>query len=187
MSGSLLIWAILAIATFWSVGVYNRLMRMRARGVSALGSVEKYMKQYGELASAHVSAFGQASHVADADVDPGTPLPVEWTQLFSSLATLDAALKEVHAAPLAKQPLAHVGEAFEGLQQTWALLLELPGDSPGSLVPETLRLQWEATTLKAQTARGGFNQIMNKYNEAIEQFPARLAAGVMRFEPAGQL
>ncbi len=185
MSGSLLIWAVLAITTFWSVGVYNRLMRMRARGLSALGSVEKHMKQYAELVQGLFATLGLPG--ATVGLDPAAHLPADWGRLLDCLTALQSALKEVHGAPLAKRPLMHLGVAFDALQQTWGCLSALPADLAGPLVPDAMVTQWEKTTAKVHTARGGLNQIMTKYNEAIEQFPARLVAGVMRFEPVGLL
>lgn len=186
MSGSLLIWAVLAIATFWSVGVYNRLMRMRARGLSALGSVEKYMKQYIELVSANLTGLGLSGPVVGAVSVEHLPT-TDWERFLDCLTAVESALKEVHGAPLAKRPLVHLGAAFEKLQQAWGSLRGLSSDPEGPLVPDVMLFQWNATTLKVQTARGGLNQILTKYNEAIDQFPARLVAGVMRFEPAGVL
>lgn len=186
MSGSLLVWAVLAVATFWSVGVYNRLMRMRARAGSALGSVEKYMKQFTELAHTQL-AIGGAIRQA-ADVDPAAEhLPPDWEPLLACLASLDMALKAVHGDPLAKQPLIQLGVAFDTLQQAWSRLADRQPDRASVLIPDAMRSQWDTSTHKVQTARGGLNQILCKYNEAIEQFPARLVAGVARFEPAGLL
>lgn len=186
MSGSLLIWVVLAVTTFWSVGVYNRLMRMRARGGSALGSVEKYMRQLVELAQTHLAIDGAAPQVANVD-SVVLQLTPDWAQLLSCLANLDAALKAVREDPLAKQPLIQLGLAFDTLQQAWSRLCDSLADHASVLISEDMRSQWETTTRKVQTARGGLNQILGKYNEAIEQFPARLVAGVARFEPAGLL
>lgn len=186
MSGSLLIWAVLAVTTFWSVGVYNRLMRMRSRARSALGSVEKYMKQIAELVPSHLAISGASQQ--GADVDPAAEhLSPDWKPLFDCLEKLDSALKAVRGDPLAKQPLIQLGVAFDTLQQVWRRLSDLPPDHASVEIPDAMRSQWDTSTGKVQTARGGLNQILCKYNEAIEQFPARLVAGVARFEPAGLL
>ncbi len=186
MSGSLLIWAVLAVAMFWSVGVYNRLMRMRARAGSALGSVEKYMKQFAELLHAHLATLGDPPQTDNVDLVLGHQT-IDWKQLAACLDVLDSALKEVRGAPLAKHPLVRLGVAFDALQQAWSSLCCIPDDRASVLIPEAMRIQWEVTTQKVRTARGGLNQILSKYNEAIDQFPARLVAGVARFEPAGLL
>lgn len=186
MSGSLLIWAALAVTTFWSVGVYNRLMRMRARAGSALGSVEKYMKQCADLVHGHMATLGVSLQTDDDDLEAERQTAA-WTQLLANLAVLESAFKEVRGAPFSRQPLIRLGVAFDTLQQVWNCLCDLPGEQTSVLIPEAMRMQWNTSTLKVQTARGGLNQILSKYNEAIEQFPARLVAGVARFEPAGLL
>ena len=50
-----------------------------------------------------------------------------------------------------------------------------------------MRTQWDAVTQRVETARGGFNQILTHYNEALAQFPARLVAGAMGFKPGSKL
>ena len=186
MSGSLLIWAVLAVTTFWSVGVYNRLMRMRARAGGALGSVEKYMNQCTDLVQGHMATLGVPPRTNDVDPEVERQT-TERTQLLACLADLDSALKEVRGAPLSRQPLFRLGVAFDALQQVWSGRCDLPDARASALIPEATRIQWDTTTQKVQTARGGLNQILSLYNEAIEQFPARLVAGVARFEPAGHL
>lgn len=186
MSGSLLVWMLLALAVFWCVGLYNRLMRMRARGFDAFGSVEKYMRQYRALVDAHLSESGSRRRPGDGDNSSDSPLG-EWEPLVKILHDLDVALKDARSVPLQISALARLGEVFAEVQATWKYLCDLPADLAGPLVPEALRWQWDATTAKVQTARGGFNQILSKYNEAIGQFPARLAVGMMRFERGGLL
>ena len=186
MSGSLLIWMVLALAVFWCVGLYNRLMRMRARGLDAFGSVEKYMRRYRILVEVHLSESGLARHLGVGE-NSADNLLGDWAQTVQVLHVLDAALKEARSAPLQMSALARLGEAFADAQSAWECLCELPADLAGPVVPDTLRQQWDATTVKVQTARGGFNQILFKYNEAIGQFPARLIVRMMHFERAGLL
>lgn len=173
MNGSLVLWITLALSVFWGVGVYNRLMRMRARGVAALGSVEKHMRQYTEMVREQLQEAGRP--------------PLGWEQLLSGLQILDHALKDAKPNVLTGEVLAHVGQAFDGLQRDWRSLQELPVDLAGPVVPEHLKRQWDAITLRVEAARGGCNQILMKYNDAVIQFPAKLVAGAMGFKPAGTL
>ena len=184
MNGSLLLWGGLAVAVFWSVGVYNRLMRMRARALDALGSVEKYMRKYASLVETHLTAPGAIASRSGGDFADASPWQ-EWAALQTALLDMEQALKEARAASLRIAPVNRLGAGFDAVQNAWQALCDLPADLAGPAVPDILRLQWDAITAKAQTARGGLNQILTKYNEAIHQFPARLVAGAMRFEPAG--
>lgn len=183
MNGSLWLWMALALFLFWGVGVYNRLTRMRARGVAALRSVSKHMRQYAELVNLHSShAASVASPSVEASQSANLP---EWTQLLETLQVLDQALKDAKGEPLAIQSVARLGEAFEATQHLWQHWYGQPADLAGPAVPESMRQQWDAATRKVQTARTGLNQILATYNEAIEQFPARLLAVSIGFKPAG--
>jgi LemA protein len=174
MTGSLLLWGLLALTIFWSVGVYNRLMRMRARALDALGSVEKHLRSYGTMVQPHLGV--------DTDALPST-----WRHLGETLTVMDTACKNARNTPLAVVALGELTEALDRVQQAWRVLHEAPADLAGSHVPEVLLTGWEDTSQKVKTARGGYNQIVVRYNEAIAQLPARLVVGFMGFRPAGTL
>lgn len=185
MSDSLLLWMALALTLFWCVGVYNRLMRMRARGLSALGSVEKHMRQYADLLHEHVSESG--ARQAGSPALTAEKSPADWGQLLVMLQTLDQVLKDARATPLAIEPLLNLTRTFDALQDVWRHLHEAPADLAGSVVPDAMQVRWDAITHRVEMSRGGFNQILTKYNEALEQFPARLVVGLMGFKPGGLL
>jgi LemA protein len=186
MNGTLVLWIAVALVAFWGVGVYNRLMRLRARGFDALGSLEKHMKQYGTLVEMHITASGLVLS-AGPDVKNSSHLPEIWVTLLSSLDELELAFKTVRANPLSSQSMERLRLACEAVQQTWIHACNLPSDLAGPAVPGPLCAQWDSITTKVENARSGLNQILTKYNEAIHQFPARVAARLMRFEPAGLL
>ena len=183
MNSSLLLWLVLALCVFWSVGVYNRLMRMRARGLRALGSVEKHMRLYADLVRDDV-AQGAASHAQKTSPDRS---PDDWVVLQSTLQGFEAALKNVGVSALRYEPLDQLGHAFDTVQNAWLAVDSAPPDLAGPVVPAAMRLQWDATTQRVETARGGFNNIVTQYNEALAQFPARLVVGMMGFKPSGLL
>jgi LemA protein len=185
MSGSLILWMTLALFIFWGVGLYNRLMRMRARGLGALGSVEKHVRQYAELVQEH----GLDSEIASAAAAmPAADRPTgRWAQLQTDLQALDQALRDAKAIPLAADPLTRLGVALDAIQNTWRHLHETPADLAGPVVPADMQARWDAITLRVESARSGFNQILTKYNEALDQFPARLLVGLMGFKPGGLL
>lgn len=175
MSDSLILWMTLALTIFWGVGLYNRLMRMRARGVGALGSVEKHVRHYAELVHAH-----------GLDVDVGGASG-RWAQLQADLQALDQALRDSKVVTLAAEPLVRLGAALDAVQASWRHLHESPADLAGPVVPADMQTHWEAITHRVESARSGFNQILTKYNEALDQFPARLVVGLMGFKPGGLL
>ena len=176
MSSSLILWLSLALLTFWCVGLYNRLMRMRARGLSALGSVDKHVRQYADV----VHEYGLDGDAADRSLGL-------WKQLLGDLKGLDLALKAAKATPLAPDGLGQLRQAIDTLQSTWRQLHEMPADLAGAVVPAPMQARWEAITQRVESARSGFNQILVKYNDSLEQFPARLVIAIMGFKPSGTL
>lgn len=185
MTGSLTLWISLALALFWSVGLYNRLMRMRARGLGALGSVEKHMHHYLELVLEQGLVIDAPSDPVDGVVTKQAP--ARWAHLLADVQSLEQLLKEAVATPLTPEPLSRLGEAYARLQGTWHDLHETPADLAGPVVPVAMQARWDAITQRVESARGGFNQILTKYNEALGQFPARLVVGMMGFKPGGLL
>ena len=163
--------------------MYNRLMRMRARGLRALGSVEKHMRLYAELMRDDV-AQGAVSHTQKTSPDRSAD---DWAVLQSALQRFEAALKDVGASALRYEPLDQLGHALDTVQEAWRAVGSAPPDLAGPVVPAAMRLQWDATTQRVETARGGFNKIVTQYNEALAQFPARLVVGMMGFKPSGLL
>lgn len=174
MSGSFWLWGLLALTVFWCVGLYNRLMRIRARGLDALGSVEKHLKAYSTCIQRHVPGYE-------------TQLPLAWVQLQIAVESLEAACKAARNTPLAIGPMEELTQRLHALEQEWAALCNAPADLAGAAVPANLVDEWEEATHRIQSARGGYNQIVARYNEAIGQFPARIIVGTMGFKPAGTL
>lgn len=183
MSGSLILWIVLALLVFWAVGLYNRLMRIRARGLSALGSVEKHMRVYADLVRDDL-AQGAAVRLPKSNGDNS---PDDWGVLLSSLQGFEDALQETGTSAMRDEAPAHLGQAFDAVQTAWRRLNEAPPDLAGPVVPATMRSQWDTVTQRVETARGGFNQILAQYNEALAQFPARIVAGAMGFKPGSKL
>jgi LemA protein len=185
MSGSLLLWLTLAMLVFWAVGLYNRLMRMRARAFGAFGSVEKHLREYIELTrELTVNAQGESAYqsvVQSQDAVPqGNMLPTE-------LEILDRALKDARQKPLAIEPMARLQQAMTALQRVWEGLLTLPGDLAGPTIPEDMQARWSVIAHRVETSRNEYNQILSQYNESTAQFPARLIVGLMGVKPGGRL
>ena len=174
MTGSFLWWALLAVILFWWVGVYNRLMRIRARGLDALGSVEKHLKVYGVIVQALLASQGDA-------------LSPPWRELADAVDNLDAACKRARTSPLASEPMAALTASWDGVQHAWRALQSLPADLAGAQIPDAIQGEWDETTQKAHIAKGGYNQIAARYNDALVQFPARLVAAAMGFQRVGTL
>ncbi len=170
---------------FWVVGLYNRLMRIRARSMAALRSVEKHMRHCITLAQLHIDHVDTAHEVTPQRTPDG--LCQEQAQLLVNLQLLDQALKDARGMPLARKSVARVGELFEVTQSLWLANCTSAVKQGRGAPPESIRVQWDTAAGKAQTARAGLNTILFKYNEAIYQLPARLVVGVLGFRPAGPM
>ncbi len=179
------LWIALALVLFWVLGLYNRLMRIRARAMAAMRSVEKHMRNCIKLAQLHISHADTADATALSSIPDG--LRQEQAQLLVNLQLLDQALKDARGMPLVRKSVARVGELFEATQSLWLLNSNSATKPGGWAPPEAMRLQWEAAASKAQTARAGLDTILFKYNEAVYQFPARLVVGLLGFRPAGPM
>ncbi len=175
MSGSLLLWLTLALVVFWSVGVYNRLMRMRARGLGALGSVMKHLRVYAELLRGHAM-----QPPADAVAD-------EWLQLLACLQTLEVVLKDATASALMQGSPAKLGQAFDAAHAAWHQVSDSQQKTTHAAMPAVLRDQLVLAAQRVGTAREGFNQLLTKYNQALVQFPASLVVSTMGFKPGDML
>lgn len=177
MNASLLLWLLLAALVFWSVGLYNRLMRLRARGLEVLQVVEKHMRGCATLVNASLTESGAVDSTGS----------FEWAPLCAAMQALDAAWRQQRPNPLSAAALQPLAAAWDAVQAEWLAAAGVPADLAGPSVPPELRQDWDAGVLKVQRARDGLNQILQRYNEAVHQFPASVVAGVMGFLPAGQL
>ena len=185
MSGSLLLWLTLAMLVFWAVGLYNRLMRMRARAFGALGAVEKHLRECIELTrELTMNAQGESGYQTEVQSQESVP---QGNLLLAELEILDRALKDARQKPLAIEPMARLQQAMTALQRVWEGLLTLPGDLAGPAVPEDMQARWSDIALRLETSRNEYNQILRQYNESIAQFPARVIVGLMGVKPGGRL
>jgi LemA protein len=179
MNGSLLLWLVFALLVFWCVGLYNRVMRIRARGLDAFGSIEKYLRTFGVLVQTHIAGGVELQSTAN--------IPEGWAPLVNKVLVLEAAYKVARSMPLTQEPLLHLASAIAAVQTEWQVLRDAPADLAGSPVPDAMRQQWEEASVKLQSARDAFNQIMARYNEALHQVPARLVVAIMGFQRAAVL
>ncbi len=188
MGGSIVLWMAVAILVSWAVGVYKRITRLRARGFDAFGSLEKLLKSFSGLLQTHVLAPPVAAQAH------GTPFSADslrvasqWMALIASVQALELACKAARSASLMPAEVAALGRAMDVVSGQWRKLCDGPLDLAGSPVPDALRVQWDELSNKAQAARAALNQILQRYNEALQDFPARLIVGLLGFHATGTL
>jgi hypothetical protein len=119
--------------------------------------------------------------------EEGSYIPMEWAGLVSNVKLLEAYGQATRAAPLLPAPLLQLAQTVDAIDSEWIQLREQPADLAGPTMPEAMQKLWDEAALKVRTARGGFNQIVERYNEALQQFPASLVVRMMGFNMAGKL
>jgi LemA protein len=176
MDLSLLLWLVLALLLFWGVGLYNRLMRLRARSLEVLGVVEKHASSCAALAKQYVATPNDEGQVL---------VDAHWLKLHAAAARWEQVLALPRPTPLQPGAVAALSAAWTAMHVAWLEAIEGPTDLAGPAMPPEMEQAWTAASLKVQSASGGFNQIIARYNEAIQQYPARWVAALMGFHAAG--
>lgn len=192
MWSSPLFWIVVAVAVFWALGAYNRLMRLRSAVVQAFGSFDAHMVRMvallGEFGAAH-AVQENAVHSAEQEM---AALQGATTQLSASLAV-------ARARPLRPNAIAALGAARDVLQTCWqkaapkahattAGLALAEGDAPQAAAAVSVwQSRWDEHVQQNDQAIRVFNDAVAHYNEAIAQFPANLLAWVFGFRAARAL
>lgn len=183
MSDSLIVWFAIALALFWSVGAYNRLMRLRSQSILAFATLESFFNQYVSLVKTHFEQADAVHFVPDPDRGDDE-FVTAWAGLAAAAEQFNASLKVAHVQPLNGPTMSALKTAYETLHLSWVRLRDLPHDLAGSALPVALQSEWEHVAMQEKAARAEFNRLVASYNEGIEQFPAMWLAWVFGFKPA---
>jgi LemA protein len=183
MSNPLVLWSIAALVLFWSVGAYNRLVRLRSNANDAFAAMAAELAKQAEL----VHASMPASMIPTGLTQPGELLD-EVTQLWSGLRAaatqVTASVAAMRPRPLRPEAAAVLSEARDVLLTAWIRVAQEANDLAGSSIPEALTQQWQQLSAQARAAAENFNQAVDRYNAAIAQFPALLLAELFGFKAA---
>jgi LemA protein len=182
MTNSVIGWSVAAVLLFWTVGAYNRLMRLRAEANSAFAAVEAELSRQVALVRDHLPA-PEASQAAP--LEEGGSL---WNALHAAATQLAATLSAARAKPLEPENIAALSSAQDVLRSAWERAeRDDAHDLAGPRLPDTLLLRRGQALLQAHAATEAFNAAVTRYNESIAQFPAVLMAWLFGFKPARQL
>ena len=175
MPTSIVLWSLAALLLFWTVGAYNRLMRLRADANSAFAALGA------ELA-------GQIDLVR-LQLPPEEPVPVGgeasfWGGLHGAAGQVAASLAAARARPLEPQGIAALNSAQAVLAMAWERAVRDDAhDLAGPRLPDTVLARRAQLALQVHAASEQFNQAVARYNEGIAQFPALLLAWLFGFKP----
>jgi LemA protein len=177
-------WLFVALGIFWSLGAYNRLVRLRAAIGQQFVFLESVLLQYQEVvqqavtsASTSPQLWGSA-YSPELEVDP-------WTRLQVAAGLLTVAMARMHTHALEPDCAQALQDAGAALQQAWASLIH--PDAYYVNVPEALQQRWLALDLLVQPEVQRFNSSIADYNHAIAQYPAALLAKLFQFRAAQPL
>lgn len=185
MDTSLWIWLVVALAIFWLVGLYNRLMRIRARALEVLAALERQVKSCAALFSGYDT--GAPDKAAAGAVSP-VDLPERWLDLLHAARKLESGWVPAsgkHALSVSAQRART--ETWSALQHAWDLWAQTPPDLAGPLVPESMCAEWEQLQQKAKAIQDALNLIIDNYNDSVREYPARWVVPMLGFEPSATL
>lgn len=175
--GWIVILGLLAVAAFWAIGAYNRLVDLRNRYKNAFAQIDVQLKRrYDLIPNLVETAKGYMAHEREtleavikarnlavsanqaAAADPGSPAAMQG--LVTAEGALSGALSKLFA-------LAEAYPDLKANQNMMQLSEELTG-----------------TENKIAFSRQAFNDAVMGYNTATQQFPSNVLAGMFGFTPA---
>ena len=164
-----------AVLMFWSVGAYNRLVRLRNAISRQFASVDQHLEARSALLQRQIELL--VPH-------PGAPR--------RELETLQAAGAQADAAWLAAKHRPGSADAINSLRLALQILAQVRGravaeDVPDAALALALRQQLAACDNALQFAQGQFNQAVLAYNSALAHFPTAWLGALFGFRSAGAL
>lgn len=179
MESSLVFWIVAALTLFWTVGAYNRLVRLRSDANAAFGGLDQALSRQVQLVHECLpSDEGQPA----SQFEGGSAF---WAGLQGAAAQLAVSLGSARAKPLDPERIAALGAAQEVLATAWERAeRDDAHDLAGPRLPSNVSIERAQMVRTAQTATEHFNAAVQRYNEAIAQFPAVLLAWLFGFQAA---
>lgn len=173
-------WALAAILFFWGIGAYNRLMRLRNAIGEAFRQLDQALTARAEACSKLLTLLRPLLANEQATFDA-----LETAQLEASSAAQAARAKPYAGDPLAALAVATAvhGAALTRLNS----LVEHHGELSGMSELHALLDELKLIERQRAFARQVFNQAVSQYNEALQQFPTRILAGLYGFAEARSL
>jgi len=171
-------WVLAAVALFWAVGAYNRLVRLRSEANHAFAALESELARQVRLVQ---ECTPPEDEQGQSQFTGGSAF---WGGLQGAAAQLQASLAAAKSRPLDPERIAALGAAQEVLGMAWDRAeRDDAHDLAGPRLPEDFSGERQQLVRMAQAATEHFNQAVNRYNEAIAQFPAALLAWLFGFHP----
>jgi LemA protein len=179
-STSLISIAVIAVLIFWTVGAYNRLVRLKNMIANAFGQIDVQLKRRYDLIPNLVEAAKKyLSHERET-----------LEAVTNARNQAKTASEGARGRPANAQAVTTLAVAEQALSSSLGKLFALNEAYPELKADETIReLSEELTSTenKVAFARQAFNDAVLDYNDAQAQFPAVLVARLFSFAPAAVL
>lgn len=172
--------AVIAVLLFWAVGAYNRLVRLRNAIGNAFAQIDVQLKRrYDLIPNLVETAKKYVTHERET-----------LEAVIAARNQARTAADHVRAKPTDAGAIGALAMAEQALGGTLGRLMAVVENYPELKADETLReLSEELTSTenKVAFARQAFNDSALDYNNAAQQFPTSVVAGVFGFKEAGML
>ena len=172
--------AVFASLIFWSVGAYNRLVRLKNIIANAFGQIDVQLKRRYELISNLVEAARKyLSHERET-----------LEAVIAARNQAKSASDVARSRPSNALAVSTLAVAEQALSSSLGQLFALSEAYPELKADQTIReLSEELTSTenKVTFARQAFNDAVLDYNNAQGQFPAVLVARLFSFAPSAML
>jgi LemA protein len=173
-------WVVVAVLVFWAVGAYNRLVRLRNAIGNAFAQIDTQLKRRYDLIPNLVDvARKYVAHERET-----------LEAVIAARNQAQAAVDGARARPNVAGPVTSLGIAEGVLGSAMGRLMAVVEQYPELKADQTLReLSEELTSTenKVAFARQLFNDATLDYNNAAQQFPTNLLAGVFGFREGAML
>jgi LemA protein len=180
MSSTQITLAVAVVLLFWMVGAYNRLVRLRSAIGTAWTQFEAQLQRRADALPALLAPLEAAMPAERPAIEAVRTAEMQVTQAGVHL----------RASPVCADSAAALFVGLAQLDSALSRLLALL-DQHAELraIPEVAASLRELhdVDLRLAFARQLFNGATEAYNQALDQFPTRLLAGLFRFHPAGRL
>lgn len=198
MSDSLPYWIAAALALFWFVGAYNRLVRLRSAALQAYAALDAALARQLEFVQSRASE----ENTSGPPGDPAPEVARSESALQAAASQLATLLAATRLQPLDPARVAALGTALHVMVTAWQSCypdsvvsfdadgtLSRPAPLAGREEPPSgnVAIAWPEPSAAAEIARSQFNISVAQYNAAISQFPALLVAWIMQLRHAAPL
>jgi LemA protein len=168
---------LIALVVFWVIGAYNRLVSLRNLFKNAFAQIDVQLKRrYDLIPNLVETAKAYMTHERET-------LEAVIKARAGAVAANSVAAADPGSAAAMKQLVAAEGMLSGALGKLFALAEAYP-DLKANQNMMQLTEELTSTENKIAFARQAFNDSVMSYNNAVEQFPSNLIAGVFSFRPA---